>query len=245
MIRPRVLTAANPGPFTLDGTRTHIVGRDVAAVVDPGPDDADHARALQDAVAGARRIAVLVTHDHADHSGCARALADALGAPLLGRCRDADDPLADGDRVETDQGELLAVDTPGHCAEHLCFFWPAARALFAGDLMLGAGDTTWVGEYRGGVRDYLASLERVAALAPSVVYPAHGPPRADVPAALATYREHRLARIEQVRLARRDHPAAAAAELVSAIYGGDLPPGLRDAAESSIAGMLDYLAAEG
>lgn len=245
MTRPRVYTAANPGPFTLDGTRTYIVGRQVAAVIDPGPDDADHLRALRAAVAGARRVAVLVTHDHADHSGCARALADALGAPLLGPCRGADGPLADGDAVETDRGELVAVDTPGHCAEHLCVHWPRARALFAGDLMLGEGGTTWVGEYRGCVRDYLASLERVEALAPRVIYPAHGPPIEDVSAALAAYREHRVERIRQTELAWRNRPDATPAQLVTTIYGDELPPRLRAAAESSIAAMLDYLAGEG
>ena len=245
MTRPRVVIADNPGPFTLDGTRTHIVGREVTAVIDPGPDDSGHLRALLAAVAGARRIAVLVTHDHADHSGCARALADALGAPLLGSCRDADGPLADGDAVETDQGELLAVDTPGHCAGHLCFSWPRARALFAGDLMLGEGSTTWVGEYPGCVRDFLASLERVEGLAPSVIYPAHGPPIEDVPGALAAYREHRLARIGQAEQARRDHSGATPAQLVTTIYGDELPSRMRDAAEASIAAMLDYLAAEG
>ncbi len=245
MTRPRVFTAANPGPFTLDGTRTYIVGREVAVVIDPGPDDADHLRALRAALADARRVAVVVTHDHADHSGCARALADALGAPLLGPCRSADDPLADGAAVETDQGELVAVDTPGHCAEHLCFSWSRAGALFAGDLMLGEGSTTWVGEYPGCVRDYLGSLERIETLAPKVIYSAHGPPIEDVPGALAAYREHRLARIEQAEQAQRDHPAATPAQLVTTIYGDDLPPRLRDAAEASIAAMLDYLAGGG
>ena len=245
MIRPRVVKAANPGPFTLDGTRTYIVGRATRAVIDPGPDDPGHLGALRAAVAGARRVTVLVTHDHADHSGCARALADALGAPLLGPCRGADGPLADGDAVETDQGRLVAVDTPGHCAGHLSFHWPRARALFAGDLMLGEGSTTWVGEYRGCVRDYLASLERVEALGLSVIHPAHGPPLEEVPSALAAYREHRLARIEQAELARRNHPDATPAQLVTTIYGDELPPLLRDAAEASIAAMLDYRAAEG
>ena len=245
MTRPRVVIASNPGPFTLDGTRTHIVGREVAAVIDPGPDDPVHLRALRDAVAGARRVAVLVTHDHADHSGCARALADALRSPLLGPCRDADGPLADGDAVGTDRGELVAVDTPGHCPEHLCFSWPRANALFAGDLMLGEGGTTWVGEYRGCVRDYLTSLARIEDLEPRVIYPAHGAPLEDVPGALGAYREHRRARIEQVRLARRDHPAATPAQLVTTIYGDELAPRLRAAAEASIAAMLDYLAAEG
>ena len=245
MIRPRAVIASNPGPFTLDGTRSYILGRDRVAVIDPGPDDADHLRALRDAVGGARDAAVLVTHDHADHSGCARALADALGRPLLGSCREADRPLGEGDRVATDLGDLVAVRTPGHTADHLCFHLPGARTLFAGDLMLGEGDTTLLGDYPGCVRDYLASLDRVEALAPAVVYPAHGPPLEDVPGAVRTYRDHRMARIEQAEAARRAHPGTTPAHLVTTIYGSELPPRLRAAAESSIAAMLDYLAAEG
>ena len=245
MIRPRVVLAPNPGPFTLDGTRTHIVGRDRVAVIDPGPDHAGHLRALREAVGGAREAAVLVTHDHADHSGCARALADALDCPLLGSCGGADRPLGEGDRVATDAGDLVAVRTPGHSADHLCLHWPRARALFAGDLMLGEGGTTLVGAYPGGVRDYLRSLERVGALAPAVVYPAHGPPVEDVPGAVRAYRDHRMARIEQAGAARRAHPGATPAELATIIYGTGLPPRVRAAAESNIAAMLDYLAGGG
>ena len=245
MTRPRVVLASNPGPFTLDGTRTYIVGRDSLAVIDPGPDDPGHLRALEAAVGGARDVMVLVTHDHADHSGCARALADALGCPLVGSCRQADRPLRDADLVATDLGDLVAVETPGHSADHLCFHWPRAGALFAGDLMLGEGSTTWVGEYSGCVRDYLASLARVEALAPDIVYPTHGPPLEDVPGAVQTYRDHRFARIEQAGEASRAHPGATPAELVTAIYGNQLPPRLRAAAEASIAAMLDYLAGQG
>ena len=245
MTRPRVVIAPNPGPFTLDGTRTYIVGRESLAVIDPGPDDPDHLRALRGAVAGARCTAVLATHDHADHSGCARALADALGTHLLGPCRDADGSLKDGDEVETDQGTLVAVDTPGHCAEHLCFHWPRGGALFAGDLVLGEGSTTWVGEYSGCVGEYLASLGRVETLEPGVIYPAHGPPLEDVPGALRAYREHRFARIEQAEQAQRAQSGATPAQLVTRIYGDELPPRLRAAAESSIAAMLDYLAGGG
>ena len=80
----RRVTANNPGPFTGTGTGTHIVGNGEVAVIDPGPDDADHVDALLRATAGERITAILVTHTHRDHSPAAASLADRTGAPVVG-----------------------------------------------------------------------------------------------------------------------------------------------------------------
>ncbi len=74
------LLADNASPMTLDGTNTWIlradrVGRSI--VVDPGPLDERHLRAVADA-AGAVSV-VLLTHGHLDHSEGARALAERVG----------------------------------------------------------------------------------------------------------------------------------------------------------------------
>ncbi|MGH7340235.1 MAG: MBL fold metallo-hydrolase, partial [Candidatus Rokuibacteriota bacterium] len=178
MTQPRFLNAGNAGPFTLDGTRTYIVGRRTVAVIDAGPDLEPHVRALEAAVDEAESVAIVVTHGHPDHAPGARALAAALATDLWGPAGvdGVTRPLSDGDCVPTDEGELIAVDTPGHSRHHLGLHWPARRALFAGDLVLGKGDTVWVGEYPGCVADYLQSLERVRRLGVDVIYPAHGPP---------------------------------------------------------------------
>ena len=240
---PPFLNAGNAGSFTLDGTRTYRVGRGEAVLLDPGPDVERHVRALVTWVADADTVTVLVTHGHVDHAASARHLAGALRCEVLGPpdVPGVDRVLGDGDTVETDAGALVAVRTPGHSAEHLCFLWPARGALFAGDLLLGRGDTTWVGEYPGCVADYLASLDRVRALGPSVIYPAHGPPLDDVPGTLARYEAHRRARIRQVEEALADRPRAAVEELLPVVYGGTLPPGTREAARLSLQALMDHV----
>jgi glyoxylase-like metal-dependent hydrolase (beta-lactamase superfamily II) len=240
---PVHLNAGNGGPFTLDGTRTFLVGGSGRMVVlDPGPDVEDHVRAVVSAAGSADSVAVLLTHGHPDHAGAARAVADALEAPILGPAEaDVDVVLEDGAIVETGRGHLVAVHTPGHTRGHLCFQWPAHGALFAGDHLLGEGDTTWVAEYPGCVADYLASLEMLRGLTLRIVYPAHGPPLEDPVAALDRFERHRRARIGQVRDALEDHPGASAEELLVPVYGQELPSAVRPAAVRSLEALVEYV----
>ncbi|HSG07920.1 MAG TPA: MBL fold metallo-hydrolase [Longimicrobiales bacterium] len=242
---PPFLNAGNAGPFTLDGTRTYRVGRGNAVLVDPGPDVERHVRALVGWVADAEQVRILLTHGHGDHAGSAGRLAGELGCPVLGPrgVSGVDLDLEDGATVETDEGVLVAVSTPGHAAQHLCYHWPESRALFAGDLLLGKGDTTWVGEYPGCVADYLASLERVRALDPSVIYPAHGPALEDVSGTLRRYEAHRRARIRQVETALAGRPDADVEELLEVVYGRVLPPGTGQAARMSLQALMDHVRA--
>ncbi len=241
MHSPRVVQAENPGPFTLDGTCTYLVGEHEVAVVDPGPELESHHRALLDALQGARRVHVLVTHHHPDHSGGARALARELGVPFTGPGPEADLQLAEGDRWQTDAGELVALETPGHSRDHVAFEWREARSIFVGDLILGSGETTWVGEYAGCVADYLASLERLRARRPTVLFPGHGPPIEDAEARITLFREHRLARIRKVESLLAEDFEAEAEDLLPAVYGDEVPAGLTAAAVESIAAILHYL----
>lgn len=234
--KPRFVTAGNAGPLTLDGTRTYLVGERRVAVIDVGPALDAHVEAVREAIEGAESVTLLLTHGHSDHAAGARLLAAQLGVDLRGPA--AVDgvrlPLVDGDVVATDAGDLVAVDTPGHARHHLCFHWPARRALFAGDLLIGKGDTVWVGEYPGCVADYLASLERVRSLGLAVIYPAHGPALEPPEDVIDRFVAHRQARIREVEGLLADRPDATTQDLVEAIHGPILPDGLRRAAERSV-----------
>jgi glyoxylase-like metal-dependent hydrolase (beta-lactamase superfamily II) len=80
----RRLLAANPSPFTYEGTQTYIVGTGEVAVIDPGPDLAEHVDAILAATRGERIAAIACTHTHRDHSPASRPLAQATGAPIVG-----------------------------------------------------------------------------------------------------------------------------------------------------------------
>lgn len=149
--------------------------------------------------------------------------------------------LHEGDTVRTDEGDLVVLTTPGHSRDHLAFHWPAQGAVFVGDLILGKGETTWVGEYLGCVADYLTSLDKVLALNPSTLYPTHGRPVVDPPATIQRFRTHRLRRLQEVRELREVHPDAGPAELARRIYGGEIPEKLAKAACSSVEAALFHL----
>jgi glyoxylase-like metal-dependent hydrolase (beta-lactamase superfamily II) len=254
------IDAGNAGPFTLEGTRSYVVGRRRIAVVDPGPASADHVEAVAAAVEGGDEIVLLLTHGHADHSGAVAELATRLGAPVLGAWGEgvgesghaAGPPpglefraLSPGERIPTDVGELVAVGTPGHAREHLAFHWPDEAAVFVGDLLLGTGDTTWVGGYPGCVTDYLASLARVESLSAHLLLPAHGPPITDPIDRIERYRAHRLARIAQVERALHAWPDATPDQLLHIVYSGLVPKALQPAARVSLAALIDHVREDG
>ncbi len=265
----RRLRANDPGPFTLDGTSTWIVGHRRIAVVDPGPDMDDHVRAVVSLAREAEEVTLLVTHGHGDHVGAVdRVRAELPHAQLIGHGHPgARSPWARGDEgsgradgtmpesdggvvvAETDAGALSAVPAPGHTRDHLVFHWPAGRALFVGDLVLGRGDTTWVAEYPGCVADWLGSIDRVRRLDLDRILSAHGPPIEDPEGKWERVLAHRKARIESVRRALEAEdlsPSGARApelleRVLSRVYGGTIPEGLGSAARRSLDAMLEYV----
>jgi glyoxylase-like metal-dependent hydrolase (beta-lactamase superfamily II) len=232
----RSITAPNPGPFTLDGTRTYLI--DDSIVIDPGPHIESHIDAIARAMPGLRTI--FITHRHADHAPAALPLKQRTNARIVaprGVLDETDTIVSGGETVEG----LEVIATPGHTNEHVCYL-TADGDLFTGDTILGTG-TTAIFPPDGNMRDYMASLRVLRAREPRRIHPAHGPTRGDAVALIDEYIAHRLQREQQV-LAALAAGARTPAAIRKQIYP-DLDPRLEGAAEIQIQAHLIKLQEEG
>ena len=238
----RSLRAPNPGPFTLDGTQTYLLGK--SAVIDPGPSIASHVSAIREAQPELRLI--LITHRHGDHAPAAVPLKEATGAQILAPRGVLDDEIVDrriagGETLNVEGTEIEVIATPGHTNEHVCFL-TSDGDLFTGDTILGFG-TTAIFPPDGHMADYLRSLCALRAKNPKRIFPAHGPVREDAVALIDEYIAHRLERERQV-LEAHGAGARTPAAMRARIYP-DLDEQLWKAAEIQIEAHLIKLREEG
>lgn len=245
-----VVLANNPNPMTLDGTNTWLLrapGTSDAIVIDPGPDDDGHLRAVLNAAGSVAEI--LLTHGHADHSAGARRFHEMTGARVRAldpQHRYGGEGLAESDVVAAAGVEVRVWATPGHSSDSLSFLLDpqdgAAAAVLTGDTILGRG-TTVVAHPDGVLADYLASLRRLRSLGNATVLPGHG---AELPAAGAAaefYLAHREERLDQIRTALAVLGAdATPRQIVEHVYA-DVDQNVWWAAELSVRAQLDYLRA--
>ncbi|MEW2410642.1 MBL fold metallo-hydrolase [Streptomyces griseoviridis] len=246
--------APNPSPMTLDGTNTWLLAEpdsDLAVVVDPGPLDEGHLRAVLDTAerAGRRVALTLLTHGHPDHAEGAARFAELTGTKVRAldpALRLGDEGLAAGDVVTVGGLELRVVPTPGHTSDSLCFHVPADGAVLTGDTVLGRG-TTVVAHPDGRLGDYLDSLRRLRSLTVDdgvhTVLPGHGPVLEDAQGVVEFYLAHRAHRLAQVETAVEDGHGSPA-EVVAHVYA-DVDRALWPAAELSVRAQLDYLREHG
>ncbi len=259
------LTAPNAGPYTFTGTNTFILGTDRVAIIDPGPDDARHYRALLSAIGGRPVEAILLTHTHRDHSAMVPRLRQASGAPVwfegrhrLSRPRrlfeinaiagssdwalTPDRVLRHGERFSVAGVALDAIATPGHCANHMAFGVLDGDLLLTGDHIMG-WNSTLVSSPDGSMRDYFSSLERVIALPYRRYLPAHGGPIASGPDYARALLLHRQLRNQQIIEAVRGG-ACRIADLMPLIYP-QLALNLQPAARMTLGAHIEYLEGRG
>lgn len=244
-----VVRADNPGPMTLDGTNTYLIGTaEGVVVIDPGPLLDGHLDAIT--AGSAPAVLAIVTHHHHDHSGASQEWHRRTGAPVrafdAAQCVAAD-PVADGEVLAVGDVRLRVLHTPGHTADSICLVGGEGPggpvAVFTGDSVLGRG-TTVVSHPDGRLGDYLASLDRLRDTATAtpgglVLLPAHGPIGADAGMVVDEYIAHRQVRLDQVRAALAAG-AVTAQDVVEVVYA-DVDRSVWDAARRSVEAQLAYL----
>jgi glyoxylase-like metal-dependent hydrolase (beta-lactamase superfamily II) len=246
--RVRRIIAPNPTLMTGPGTGTYLVGDRELAVIDPGPDMAEHLDRIAE-VGGSRIRWVLYTHTHLDHSPGVAGLAERTGATTVGFAprpgrEDPEPDIAAGDGWELDLPDcvLRAVHTPGHASNHLCWWLEEDRMLFSGDHIMN-GSTVVIAPPDGNMSDYLDQLERLVAMPIASIAPGHGKLITEPTAKIDEYLRHRRAREEQIAAQLTSEPRAVN-DLVRAIYV-DITEALHPVARYSVWAHLRRLAALG
>jgi glyoxylase-like metal-dependent hydrolase (beta-lactamase superfamily II) len=249
------ILAPNPGPMTLDGTNTWVIG-DVdyvqPIIIDPGPLDEDHLDRVLAACQGSAR-AVWITHRHHDHSEAAARMAELADCSVMAAdpalAGSQEDELSDGYRSILGDLTLQAVATPGHTSDSMSFLLTGAGRpgfLLTGDMVLGRG-TTVITHPDGDLAAYFDSLETMIDIVDVhgvvEILPGHGDLVTDPAGLLRAYRQHRLERLDQIRAAVADG-ARTPSEIVRRVYA-DVDPSVWPAAEQSVRSQLDYLAKVG
>ena len=234
------------------GNWTWLIHGRVPTFIDAGVGDQRHLQAIEDALGGAELAQVVVTHGHSDHASGAPAMAERMRAARFFKMpwpdrdrRYAVDwvPVADHQAVEAGDTSLVALHTPGHAPDHLCFWHEESRTVFCGDLAI-RGTTVYIpGNRDGDLAAYLASLERIIALNPARMLPAHGAVIDDPAPLLHRYLAHRREREEQVLDALRRGDSTA--DAIGARLYCDLPQPLVARAVETIAAHLRKLEQEG
>jgi len=249
-----VVLGQNPSIFTGPGTNTYLVGTGAhPLLLDTGQGVEAYYPVLERARREVRPTdgfrSIVLTHAHIDHvGGLPRLMSEHGDGLVLKMPWPGQDPqgvpftwIGDGDVVEAEGATLRALWTPGHARDHLCFYLEEEKALFTGDVVLGAGTTVIPDD--GDLGDYLASLRRLLALDLDVIYPAHGPAIRRPHQKIEEYLAHRELRERQILSGLKGGPATAR-ELVKKIYT-DVPEVLHAAAEMSVRAHLRKLECDG
>ena len=257
-LSPRLIrvSANNGSMMTGPGTNTYLVGGGAAnewAVIDPGPLDDRHVTAILDAAPGPIRW-IFVTHTHNDHSPATVPLQARTGAQVFGRVaahpewQDASfaphTQLVGGERFELPgDSTLVAVHTPGHASNHICYLLEEEKMLFTGDHVMQSS-TVVINPPDGDMAAYLRSLRALQEHDLEWLAPGHGFLMAQPKQAMQAIVAHRLKREAKVVAAMHSLGPAGTEALLAAVYD-DVPPRLHKMAMRSLTAHLFKLRDDG
>jgi glyoxylase-like metal-dependent hydrolase (beta-lactamase superfamily II) len=202
----RRIVAGNAGLMTGPGTNTYLLGEREVTVIDPGPADERHLESIL-AAAGERIRWVVVTHTHRDHSPLVVELAKRTGAKIIGLPPPGDGRQdetfvphhmpQDAERLALGDCELLAIHTPGHASNCVCYLVERDRLLITGDHVL-EGVSPVILPPDGDMSAYLKSIEKLFSYGFDRIAPGHGDVMEKGKQVLEALRAHRLAREDKV-----------------------------------------------
>jgi len=217
------IRANNPGPLSLSGTNTWIIGRDPAWLIDPGPALEDHLAALSAELESRGGLGgIALTHDHYDHSEAVPAILERFPA------------------AERGPGPLTVFPLPGHSEDHVVYLYDDIA--FSGDAVLGEG-SVFITPDPGALAGYLAGLEALRATHPRLIAPGHGPIVTDPDAKITEYISHRLDRERRLQEAL-DNGARSIDEMLDHAWSEVVEP-LRPVAAITLGAHLDKLESDG
>ena len=256
MFNPIRLDAHNPSPMTGAGNHTYLLVEEhgSAVLIDAGVGESRHLEELAATLEGhhAQLRDVLVTHGHPDHASGVTAIArEHRRARFFKYPWPEEDrrfpvdwlPIHEGDRVAIGEHSLVALHTPGHSPDHMAFWHEESRTAFTGDLVVSGSSVMIHASHGGDLGQYLQSLQRLLALEPLRLLPAHGPEVTDPESLLRGYIEHRRIREAQVIAALAAGRDAVPA-IVESIYDG-LSSALVPAAAENVQAHLEKLRRDG
>ncbi|VDP26368.1 unnamed protein product [Heligmosomoides polygyrus] len=216
----------NPGPFTLQGTNTYLVGSGKRKIlIDAGePNIPQYISSLQSALAENQGEidAIIITHWHYDHvGGIPSVLKEIVGheVPVYKFQRGSkEDPsqfhyIDEGYEVKVEGSTLSFVKTPGHTCDHASLWLAEEGTLFSGDCILGEGTTVFEDLY-----DYMNSLEKIKGMKPKRIYPGHGPVVEKCEEKVNEYVRHRLKRENEIVEALRKLGEATSMDITIMVY---------------------------